>query len=669
MKRWLIVVFLGLVLLPLTILQAQEDNGCDLDLVDETSRLLEAQAAANAGDAAGAAAIIAEVQAALDALLTACGGAAELLPAMLEFPDGLLRVRYPADWSQVSPISGAYIIGNNADALKIIAESNLGDDIPAGSQVVIAIYGNAQTLFDAGDFAAFRTRIEEDGLSSAARFINPQPVTINDFPGYRYTLESEVLQGAAYAIDLQVSNRVAFFVALTPPGEYPAMEPLFELVVNSIDYGLDAPGTVEAPTNLIPNTGVSLNEITYTQVQSLATLSESLGLPEDFIDVRSAVLAPDGTRIGWFERGDTGQLCVVALSDGTYECIDFPEDFGNSPSYLLWSPDSRYLALTQEWARTLSEPDLWVLDTTTRSLTNLTDDNIRQIPLGDSVDEGESTGPLWIEQLYTWGPDDNLYFVRQERPDIRNRDVSSTQLYRLPPTGGTPEPIRDFSGLFDWFSIYEFELRELSGSLAVSPDATQIAFIVREPRPDSEDNGLWVMSLSGEDAPRQVIAMPELRMGLPADQEPGPLFPTSLAWNADQSGLWLYATDPAGGSGAVNALLYHYQLADGSLTPLTDFRAVSAADLFEIDPQTDRAASYFVPRGAALAPDANAVMTFHLDTVQRGTASLWAYAVRDDGVEQGQLLEFEWDGFRPMQSVSVAQDGKVLIWGMLLSPG
>jgi hypothetical protein len=668
MKRWISFAFLILVLSPLAVLQAQE-GGCDPDLLDETARLLEAQTAANAGDTAGAAAIITEVQAQLEAILSACGGSDSVLTGMLEFPDGLFRIRYPAEWQQISPVNQAYIIGNNADAVTILAESNLGNPIPAGSQAVIAIYGSLDSFFDVETFDEFRERLEDGDLSSESRFINPQMVTVNDFPGYRYTIESDVLQGAAYTFDLGASKKVAFFVALTPPGEFAAMEPLFEAVVASMNYGLDAPGTVEVPANLIPNSGVSLDAITYSQARSIDDLNESLGLGNDFIDVRTAVLAPDGTRIAWFERGDNGQLCVVALVDGAYECTDFSQDFGGTPSHLLWSPDSRYLALTQEWTRTLREPDLWVLDTTTRSLTNLTDDNIRNIPFGDSVDEGESTGPLWIEQSYTWGPDGNLYFVRHERPNIRDRNITSTALYRLPPTGGEPERIRDISALFDWFAIYDFPQRDLSGSLVVSPDATQIAFIVQESRPDSEGNGVWVMSLSGEDAPRQVISISDLRTALPIDQERGPFFPSALAWTADQSGLWVYAVNPAGELRGILGLLYHYQLADGTLTPVTDFSGISRADLGEIDPDRGRSWSYFVPRGVVLAPDASGVLVLHTDLPNASDqAGLWVYEMGSVGAGERLAFEFTWPGYSPMQTASVANDGQVLMWGMLLSP-
>ena len=41
---------------------------------------------------------------------------------------------------------------------------------------------------------------------------------------------------------------------------------------------------------------------------------------------------------------------------------------------IRWSPDSRYLAFTENFFRRFTEPDIWVLDTTTWNVTDITDD-------------------------------------------------------------------------------------------------------------------------------------------------------------------------------------------------------------------------------------------------------------------------------------------------------
>lgn len=663
MKRWMLVILLIVVMTPIASTQAQ--NSCEPNLLDDISKLIEAQAAANEGDTAGAAAIMAEVQANLEAILSACADGNALLTQVVEFPDGLFRIRYPESWSQASPIAGAWVLGNSTEAVNTIVESNLGGEIAPGSQVVVAIYGDPETLFNAEDFEEFRTQLEENGLSSEVGFINREPVIVNDFRGFRYTVDSNNLQGAAYAFDLAASNKIAVFIALTPPGEFPAMEPLFEAVVASMNYGLDVPSTTTTgPVETLPNNGVALSEIIYAQAQDLSDLLDSLDLDEATADF-SAVISPDGTRIAWLNMNSENRgLCQVTLSNGAMDCIDFPTPFG-APNHLLWSPDSRYLALTQEWARTLQEPDLWVWDTVEQRITNLTEDFFEKFALFGESDE-DNDHALWIESVYSWGPDGNLYFVRHEVPDISNRDIYSLGLYRSAPTGGDAERIRDLSGLFEQFAIYDFSQRDLDGALSISPDASQAAFIVRERDTDSSNNGVWVMSLSGEDAPRQIINMDDFRTGLPQDaSERNMLFPMAVGWSGDQQGLFVYAYNPAGRPGGILGILYHYQLAEGVLVPLTDFSSYQEDELNEPDADSGHPPAYFTPRAVVLSPDKSAALALHIEALDNEQAGLWAYT---PDAERYQLFEFPFSGFSRMQTATVAADGHILFSGILISP-
>ncbi|MBL8156641.1 MAG: hypothetical protein JNM70_20860, partial [Anaerolineae bacterium] len=636
---------------------------------DELARLLEAQTAATNGDTAGAAASIAEVQAQLGVLLAACEQAEGLLSETLEFPDGLFRIQYPASWSEVRPLGLAYVLGNEAVVVDRVAQGELTETMPPGSQAVVVAYTNTQDLFGVDGFEAAHQELLNTGLLDEISFTNPQSLSINGFSGYQYDLHA---RGMAYAFDLGVNDRMALFIALAAPGEYPAMEPLLKAVMASMDYGAQESAPVTPAENLILNAGLPLSQITYTQAQSLDELSDTLNLSV-LIDPRFAMLAPDGSRMAWFAR-DTGEsdgICLLNFSDGGVQCTSTGDQFRNGPSQLLWSLDSRYIALTQEWTMTFNDPDLWVLDTTNQRLTNLTDDGFDRIPLGGDAPEGGTTGPLWIEAAYTWGPDGYLYFVREETPDITQRDIRNTALYRLSPEGGEPERIRDLSGLWTRLAIYEFAERDLNGAMAVSPDAGQIAFLVRESDRDSASNGVWVMSLSGADAPRQIITMSDLRIGLPSDMDDrdAGLLPMGLAWTADQTGLFVYASNAAQLTG-IAAMLYHYRLTDGTLTALSDFSSYTEAQLTQVNPETGFTPLFETPRTAALSPDGTAVLTIQRDFLAEnvGLITLWAYTLGAEGVERSQIYETN-ENFSLAQSTSVAADGQAILLGVLFSPG
>ena len=63
--------------------------------------------------------------------------------------------------------------------------------------------------------------------------------------------------------------------------------------------------------------------------------------------------------------------------------LDFSDTLRRIDSESIrWSPDSRYLVLTEEFFRSFSEPDIWVFDTTTGKVTDITDDGTTKIDSG-----------------------------------------------------------------------------------------------------------------------------------------------------------------------------------------------------------------------------------------------------------------------------------------------
>jgi hypothetical protein len=535
---------------------------------------------------------------------------------------------------------------------------------------MVLIYGNTQSLFQVETFDELIRLVEDDGLSSEARFINPDAISLQDFPGYKYDFGSDELEGTAYLLDLRArrAQQMLMVIGMTPAGEYSDFEPLFESVIASMEYGPNTSASpVEPPQGLIPNTGMPLSEITYGEAISAETLTGTFAGREVTIDRRSAVISPDGTRIAWYDPGvdDYGAVCDITLATNTVGCGIVPRDFDSRPEYVRWSPDSRYITFTQEWVRTLGEPDLWVYDTTTQTVTNLTDDNISRLSFGGESREGESAGPLWVEMAYTWGQDGNVYFVRTDAPDAADLDISSTGLYRIAPTGGEATLVRDLGGIVSRFSVYQIGSFDLNGSLVVSPDATQIAFVVRPIDRDDPNAGVWVMPLSAEGEALQILTPADFTTGLPSNIDPdvSPLMLSGLAWAPDQNGLFVYLTNPITPR-EVPSLIYHYGFADGSLSVLQDFSAYTTGNIQEADPATGRAPSADAPRAAVMSPDGSTPLV-----IQGGADDdhLRLSSLPLDGEPQ-VLLEFPIDLFAPVASTSVAADGKLLMLGVLFTP-
>jgi hypothetical protein len=663
MKHWILLIVL--VLLVSASAQAQEST-CDADLLDEIATLVDAQSAASGGDVEGATAMIAEVQAQLDELLASCAQADSLLPQTFQSADGLLRVNYPAEWTMQSAVGGAYVFSNDPAALTAILESNFGDPIPDGSQALVLTYGNIQSFFPVETFDELITLVEDVVLSNEAQFTNPEAISLQDFPGYQYDFGSDELDGTAYVLDLSArrAQHMLMLISMTPAGEYSDFEPLFEAIVASMEYGPDSTASaVEPPSGLILNTGVALSDITYGEAISVRSLTGTVDGNEVEVDPRTAVISPDGTRIAWYERA--GVVCEITLATNAVACVPLPNDFRGTPEYVLWSPDSRYVAFTQEWARTLREPDLWVYDVTTQTVNNLTDDDISRLNFGSEPREGESAGPLWVEMAYTWGPDGNLYFVRVDAPDATDLDVSSTGLYRLAPTGGEPTLIRDLGGIVSQFSIYQIGAMDLQGAVVISPDATQIAFLVRGIDRDDPNTGVWVMPLSADGEALQILTPGDFTLGLPSDLDPGieSLMLSGLGWAPDQSSLLIYLSSPIRAQ-EVPSMIYHYNFADGSLTPFQDFSAYTTDTIQDVDPDTGRAPIADAPRAITLSPDGSTPIIIQFDN---DLETLRLTSLPLDGESQ-ILLEIPRDLFSPVASTSVAADGTVLMFGVLFRP-
>ena len=93
-------------------------------------------------------------------------------------------------------------------------------------------------------------------------------------------------------------------------------------------------------------------------------------------------LSPDGTRFA-ATRGD--QLCLYsAVTLARQRCVPQPGGALDRSS-LAWSPDSRRLAFTEDWAVRFVYAHIWTLDAATGKLTNLTDNGATGSILGTKI--------------------------------------------------------------------------------------------------------------------------------------------------------------------------------------------------------------------------------------------------------------------------------------------
>ncbi len=191
-----------------------------------------------------------------------------------------------------------------------------------------------------------------------------------------------------------------------------------------------------------------------------------------------AYLAPDGERFVHLNRDS---LCVYE-GDQEQTCVDLSPIRSLDSESLRWSPDSRYIVLTENFYIMFIDPDIWLIDTSDGTLTDLTDDGPNEI---------EISGNNWsnIDLMPSWTDDGQLIFARYSRvsgtimpPEIRQIavDGSGETLLGMIDTNDDP------------FAIYTMD---------VWRDKLVYLYFAQD---DTPNNGIWISDLNGENK-RQII--------------------------------------------------------------------------------------------------------------------------------------------------------------------
>lgn len=197
-------------------------------------------------------------------------------------------------------------------------------------------------------------------------------------------------------------------------------------------------------------------------------------------------LSPDGSQFMYYERGSENTLCFYTLANVEQKCaawLSREEPRNPEASSFVWSPDSKYVVFHTDLLRTLQDSDIWIVEASTGTLTNLTDD-------GYTGSLMRTKDNFWFDYAGVWSPDGaHVYFLRnaikEGRPD------GGVMLYRVPVSGG--EATKVFDVTIPLVPVEAFS----SLRLALSPDGKKIA-VDYSPRGDDHKGGVFISSLEGE---------------------------------------------------------------------------------------------------------------------------------------------------------------------------
>ena len=221
----------------------------------------------------------------------------------------------------------------------------------------------------------------------------------------------------------------------------------------------------------------------------------------DIIDESTAYLAtvsPDGNFIAWGRQSGRGkdrvlQLCLFEFETAAKRCSDLsPAIFDGYPYQFQWSPDSRYIAFSENPIEMASESDIWLFDTEAESFTNLTDDDLVGV-WSYLIADGEMPA---LDYLPMWNVDDGQIYFWRIVPLGNQRFTLG--IFRLAADGGEAELVRDLTTVFaGQIPYYDYERIFLDGISAISPDGSAAAAIMTSISDvGTTEQKLWLIDLT-----------------------------------------------------------------------------------------------------------------------------------------------------------------------------
>lgn len=333
-------------------------------------------------------------------------------------------------------------------------------------------------------------------------------------------------------------------------------------------------------------------------------------------------ISPDGQSL-LGERDETW-LCVYAVdSPAESNCVNWRETIDAPISYasFAWSPDSRYVALTEANERFVMEADIWLYDVTEPSLYNLTDDGLSGNIMALNATSDAADYPL-LDWYPAWSPDGSQLAFARSSNAFRTTTIATLSEGDIEPTT---------------FAMVSEENASLIASPLAWLPSGGILFTRNSGDAADPDNGLWSVTDANSE-PQQILAV---------DPESGIPHLRGSSAEGELALLWYPALTPGFENWSAYALL---DLTTGELTKL--------------EPQTTELATYNRVNSAVLSPDGNSVLysvTAETDEYDEGHLTL----VRDlkSGNEQILHVTDERVGMErvPGHGISWADNGTVFL--------
>lgn len=374
-----------------------------------------------------------------------------------------------------------------------------------------------------------------------------------------------------------------------------------------------------------------------------------------------AAIAPDGSRIAWFNqtgrRADrTGVLCIFTFANADKTCHPIARDlFRDWPYQLQWSPDSSMITFTENPIDLGNDADIWLFTVADGSFQNLTDDGV--------VGSWRGASDALVDYLPSWNAaDGSIVFWRVQVMGFMDFDIA---LYKVTP-GGEAELVRDLTQeLPQQVLVFNQERFFLDGFSAVSPDGTKVAALVSANNEfGSLQPNLWVIDLVDTAAPpTQVLRFADYQAAIP-DWTGIPATPLGLSWTGDSAGVVSIAVSDMGNSTPFTVFFYS-DLATGESTPVVDLSVVEdSAMYFDTAPGSDLPWRAYSPWTGSLSPSGAKLLMLNDLT---GRMGLFTSPLPPTGELPGVAQAADESVASRVTRSSRADNGLMLMYGLLLT--
>lgn len=407
------------------------------------------------------------------------------------------------------------------------------------------------------------------------------------------------------------------------------------------------------------------------QTATNATVTVNSARPVvDVVGEKSAYLAtvsPDGKYIAYGKQSGRGkdrvlQLCVFEFESAGKKCSDLsPDVFDGYPYQFQWSPDSNYIAFSENPVYIASESDIWLFDRAAGAFTNLTDDGLVGVW---SYLKSEGKKPV-LDYLPMWNSADSMIYFWRVVPLGNMRYTIG--IYRIGVDGGAPELVRDLTADFAAsLPYYQAEKIFLDGIAAVSPDGATVAVLMSSfDEMGATQQTLYAIDLADATAaPKQLAGMTEFSSAIPEWAQAFPPQAQGLSWTGDGKGVVVVVNTELNPS--IPFQVYYYADADGSkVTPVVDFSGLTDYESYS-EPATDSDLPWraYSPWTASLSPKGDKLLMVN---DLGGTVALFTAALPPTGALPVVSASTQESPSSGVATSSRGQDGKVLTYGLLMT--